>query len=72
MEAYVDDMIVKSTKGLMHNMDLRAAFEVMRQHNLCLNLDKCPFGVNSGKFLGFMLSQRGIEVNPKKIENRGY
>lgn len=45
MEAYMDDMIVKSAKRLMHTLDLHAAFEVVRQHNLHLNPDKCDFKV---------------------------
>ena len=43
-------------------------FEVVRQHKLRLNADKCVFGVQDGKFLGYLITNRGIEVNPNQIE----
>lgn len=43
-------------------------FDVLKKYNMRLNPNKCAFGVSSGKFLGFMISQRGIEANPKKIK----
>ena len=45
---------------------LSAVFSALRQYNLRLNPDKCVFGVDRGKFLGFILTQRGIEANPEK------
>ena len=68
VEVYVDDMVVKSPSHRQHVEDLSAVFSALHQYNLCLNLDKCVFGVNRGKFLGFMLTQRGIEVNPEKCK----
>ena len=68
MEAYVDDMLVKSKESRHHLDDLEEAFQCMRIHQVRLNPAKCAFGVEAGKFLGFMVSQRGIEANPEKIE----
>ena len=47
--------------------DLRETFDCLRSYNMKLNPGKCAFGVTTGKFLGFMVSQRGIEANPDKI-----
>ena len=63
---YVDDMLVKSKKEEDHLDDLRETFNTLRQYNMKLNPSKCAFGVSSGKFLRFIVSQRGIEANPKK------
>jgi len=68
VEVYVDDMVVKSPSHHQHAEDLEAVFSALRQYNLRLNPDKCVFGVDRGKFLGFMLTQRGIEVNPEKCK----
>ncbi|CAH9094694.1 unnamed protein product [Cuscuta europaea] len=68
MEAYVDDMTVKSKKSNTHAEDLREIFAIMQKYNLRLNPKKCTFGVQVGKFLAYMVSRRGIEVNPKKIQ----
>ena len=64
MEAYVDDMMVKSTSMVDHINDLRETFTTLREHHMKLNPSKCTFGVSSGKFLGFIVSQRGIKANP--------
>ena len=64
MEVYVDDMIVKSKKRDYHDIDLRESFENIRKYKMRLNPAKCSFGVASGKFLGYMLTQRGIEADP--------
>ena len=48
--------------------DLKETFDTLRSYNMKLNPSKCVFGVTAGKFLGFMVSQRGIEVNPDKIQ----
>lgn len=66
MECYVDDLIVKSS-GKDHSDDLRECFETIRRNNMRINPNKCTFGVASGKFLGYMVSSRGIEANPEKI-----
>ena len=68
MEVYVDDMLVKSKEEPAHLDDLKETFATLRQYQMKLNLSKCIFGVASGKFLGFMVSQRGIEANPEKVQ----
>ena len=68
MEVYVDDMLVKSKEELTHLDDLRETFATLKQYQMKLNLGKCVFGVALGKFLGFMVSQRGIEANPEKVQ----
>ena len=68
MEVYVDDMLVKSKEELAHLDDLRETFATLKQYQMKLNPGKCVFGVVSGKFLGFMVSQRGIEANPEKVQ----
>jgi hypothetical protein len=68
MEVYVDDMLVKSTESVSHAHDLHEAFKTLKQYGMKLNLVKCAFRVSSGKFLGYMVSSRGIEANPKKIQ----
>ncbi|RDX72747.1 Retrovirus-related Pol polyprotein from transposon opus, partial [Mucuna pruriens] len=64
IEVYVDDMVVKSEKANKHCEMLERVFKTLRDHQLRLNPEKCSFGVESGKFLGFMLTERGIEANP--------
>ena len=68
LECYVDDMISKSTTIPGHVEDLKECFENLRKNQLKLNPEKCTFGVGAGKFLGFMISNRGIEANPEKIK----
>ena len=68
MEVYVDDMLVKSKEELTHLDDLKETFATLKQYQMKLNPSKCVFGVALGKFLGFMVSQRGIEANPKKVQ----
>uniref|UniRef100_A0A2N9IAH4 Uncharacterized protein n=1 Tax=Fagus sylvatica TaxID=28930 RepID=A0A2N9IAH4_FAGSY len=68
VEVYVDDMLVKSKEEDGHLDDLRETFETLRKYQMKLNPSKSAFGVYSGKFLGFMVSQRGIEANPDKIK----
>jgi ribonuclease HI len=65
---YVDDIIVKSTKQENHVADLQETFANFRQAGLKLNPEKCVFGVKKGKFLGCLVSTKGIEANPSKIE----
>ncbi|RVW97362.1 Retrovirus-related Pol polyprotein from transposon 17.6 [Vitis vinifera] len=67
VEVYVDDMIVKSRDRSNHLAALGRFFERIRQFRLRLNPKKCTFGVTSGKLLGYMVSERGIEVDPDKI-----
>jgi hypothetical protein len=65
---YVDNIIVKSTKQENHITDLQETFANFRQAGLKLNPEKCVFGVKKGKFLGCIVSTKGIEANPSKIE----
>ena len=67
MEGYVDDMLVKSREENIHLDELKETFATFRQYQMRLNLGKCAFSVSLGKFLRFMVSQRGIEANPEKI-----
>ena len=68
IKVYIDDMVVKSKVVSKHVRDLRNIFEILRKHKLHLNASKCSFGVGSGKFLGYMVTHRGIEVNPDQIK----
>lgn len=68
MEVYVDDMVVKSRTISQAHEDLRETLQTLRAANIKLNPHKCTFGVGSGKFLGFMISARGIDANPKKVQ----
>ena len=63
IEIYVNDMVVKSKVVFEQLGDLGSTFNVLRKHKLHLNTSKCSFGVGSGKFLGYMVTHRGIEVN---------
>ena len=67
VEIYIDDMVVKSKLVFEHLADLSNVFEILRRHKLRLNASKCSFGVGSGKFLGYMVTHRGIDVNPDQI-----
>ena len=64
VEVYVDDMLVKSQDEEIHLDDLQETFDTLRQYNMKLNPSKCAFGVSSGKFVGYMVSHRGIDANP--------
>ena len=64
----MNDMLVKSLDEERHLEDLQETFEMLKRYKMKLNPSKCAFGVSSGKFLGFMVSQRGIEANPDKIQ----
>ncbi|XP_020549794.1 uncharacterized protein LOC105162805 [Sesamum indicum] len=68
MEVYVDDMLVKNKQEGDHLTNLRRTFDIMRSYGMKLNPSKCTFGVRVGKFLGYMVSERGIEANPEKIK----
>ncbi|RVW68044.1 Retrovirus-related Pol polyprotein from transposon 297 [Vitis vinifera] len=67
VEVYVGDMIVKSQDRANHLATLERFFERIRQFRSRLNPKKCTFGVTSGKLLGYMVSERGIEAYPDKI-----
>ena len=68
VEVYIDDMVVKSKLVSEHLADLTNIFEILRRHKLHLNESKCSFGVGSGKFLGYMVTHRGIEINLDQIK----
>jgi len=67
VDSYIDDMIVKSKKSEDHLTDLEETFDRLRRYNLKLNPVKCVFAVGGGKFLGYLVTERGIEANPEKI-----
>ena len=64
MEVYIDDMLVKSKERPDHAKHQQEAFELLRAYGMKLNPSKCAFRVSTGRFLGFMVTQRGIEANP--------
>ena len=68
IEVYIDDMVVKSKVVFEYVGDLENIFEILRKHKLNLNASKCSFDVGSSKFLGYMVTHRGIEVNPDQIK----
>ena len=67
IEAYVDDIVVKSRKAEDLVDDLEIAFKCLREKGIKLNPKKCVFGVPRGKLFGFIVSERGIEANPEKV-----
>jgi hypothetical protein len=68
MEVYIDDIVIKSAAHKSHLADLRLAFERMCCYGLKMNPLKCAFGVSAEKFLGFIIHDKGIEIDPKRIE----
>ena len=68
IEVYIDDMVVKSKIVSEYIGDLTNIFKILRKHKLRLNATKCSFGVGSGKFLGYMVTHRGIEVNRDQVK----
>ena len=68
VEVYVDNMLVKSARETLHLDDLQETFNTLRWYNMKLNPSKCAFEISLGNFLRFMVSQRGIEANPNKIQ----
>ena len=68
IEVYVDDLIAKSQEDESHVENLQKLFERLRKFQLKLNLAKCTFGATFGKLLGFIVSKKGIEVDPDKIK----
>ena len=67
VEVYIDDMLIKSLRAEDHTVDLLQVFDILRGNRLRLNASKCTFGVSSGKFLGHVVSRRGIKANPDQI-----
>ncbi|RVW28333.1 Retrovirus-related Pol polyprotein from transposon 17.6 [Vitis vinifera] len=68
VEVYIDDIVVKSKTREQHILHLQEVFHLLRKYGMKLNPSKCAFGVSAGKFLGFMVSQRGIEVSPDQVK----
>ena len=68
MEVYIHDMLVKSMMGSDHLRDLGTTFAILQRYGLKLNVSKCDFGVSSGKFLGYLVTHRGIEANPEQMQ----
>ena len=68
MELYIDDIVEKSETQAEHVQHLEKTFRLMWAYNMKLNPAQCAFGVGAGKFLGFMVTQRGIEVNLTQIK----
>ena len=68
IEIYIDDMVVKCKAESEHVNDLGNIFGILRRNKLRLNASKCSLGVGSGKFLGYMVTHHGIEVNPDQIK----
>jgi hypothetical protein len=71
MEVYIDDIVVKSVGFEEHMTDLKLSLERMKKYGLQMNPLKCAFGVTSGRFLGFVVHEHDIQINPKKIESIG-
>ena len=69
MEVYIDYMLVKSKERPDHCKHLEEAFELLRAYDMKLNPVKCAFGVNTGQFLGFMVTQRGIKASPTHLKS---
>ena len=69
VEAYIDDMVIKSKKSEDHVSDMEEIFEIFRKFRMKLNPLKCAFGVSSGQFLGHVVSKRGIEPNPTQVKS---
>ncbi|XXG83702.1 hypothetical protein AAC387_Pa10g1395 [Persea americana] len=67
VEVYIDNTVVKSRELQDHLADLRQIFGILRQFQLKLNESKCAFAVGSGKFLGSLVTRRGIKANPNQI-----
>ncbi|XP_026442187.1 uncharacterized protein LOC113341579 [Papaver somniferum] len=69
MEVYIDDMVVKSEQKESHFLDFQKTFDILRKYRMKLNPAKCSFGLSSGKFLGYLMTPRGIEANPELIRS---
>ena len=68
VEVYIDDIMVKSKTREEHVLHLQEVFHLLRKYDMKLNPSKCAFGVSAGKFIGFMVSQRGIEVSSDQVK----
>lgn len=68
LEVHMDNMIVKALEGNSHATDLEDILWLVNNYNICLNLAKCLFDLQEGRFLDFKLTKRGMEVNPNKFQ----
>ena len=68
IQVYVDDIVIKTKEEASLIDDLHETFANLDRYRIKLNPDKCAFGVPSGQLLGYLISARGIEANPKKIQ----
>ena len=68
MEVYIDDMLIKSKERSDHTTHLQQAFDLLKTYGMKLNPAKFASGVSAGWFLGFMMTQRGIEANPSQLK----
>jgi hypothetical protein len=71
MEVYIDNVVIKSVWFEEHMTDLKLSLERIKQYGLRMNPLKCAFEVTSGRFLGFIVHEHGIQIDPKKIESIG-
>jgi hypothetical protein len=71
MEVYIDDMVVKSVGFEEHMTNLKLSLERMKKYGLRMNPLKCAFGVTLGRFLGFIVHEHGIQIDPKKTQSNG-
>jgi hypothetical protein len=69
MEVYINDIVVKSIGFEEHMTDLKLSLERVKKYGLRMNPLKCAAGVMLGKFLGFMVHEHRIQIDPKKIES---
>jgi len=69
IEVYIEDIFIKSKQGQYHLELLEEVFQILKRYKLRLKPQKCAFGVTSGKLFGFMVSKRGIEIDPKKVKS---
>jgi hypothetical protein len=68
IQVYIDDVVITTRKEDSLISDLQETFDNLNRYKLKLNLTKCSFGVAAGQLLGFLVSARGIEANPEKIQ----
>ena len=69
VQVYVDDIVIKTREARTLIDDLRETFDNLDRYRIKLNPEKCAFGVPSGQLLGYFISKRGIEANPKNIKS---
>jgi hypothetical protein len=68
IQVYIDDVVITTRKEESLISDLAETFNNLNRYKLKLNPTKCSFGVSAGQLLGFLISARGIEANPEKIQ----